>query len=42
MKNIIFVHSKFSEIIGIEKNKKDTKIIYEEPKNYQKNIGGVQ
>ena len=42
MKNIIFVHSKFSGIIGIEKNEKNIKIIYEEPKNYQKNTGGVQ
>jgi len=42
MKNITFVYSRFFGIIGIEKNKKNFKIIYEEPKYYQKNIGGVQ
>ena len=42
MKNIHFIYSRLIGIVGVEKNGKNTKIIYEEPKNYLKNIGGVQ
>ena len=40
MNNYKIFYSKFVGIIAVDKNSK--KIIYEEPKNYQKNIGGVQ